>query len=160
MVHNSISKWPSFFLSKLRNFEPGARMRRNAESRGGWLGGEQAMLPSSTDTGVTKEKNAARLCFKQNVYEKAHSSLSHLTCTSLSSCHWMDTIAYGRLKFWNLCKIIPHLSDTPSIYLLCARSTISWQAVAGRKWDKCIRSHHLMHLMQDMLLCSETTQRP
>lgn len=74
-----------FFLATLRSWECWRGMGGGTElKRGGWVGRKQCYC---TDTWMTKEKDTARLFFKRNVHEKAHSSWSHLTHPNKSTCH-------------------------------------------------------------------------
>lgn len=63
-----------FFLATLRHLECCEDDERKNRTEEGWLGWEKATLLYYIDTWLTKEKNTARLFFKQNVYEKAPSS--------------------------------------------------------------------------------------
>lgn len=93
---------------------------------------------ASVQTMNDKRKHSKTLLQTACVW-KAHSSSSHLTQTNKSSCHETDIVAYWRLKFWELWKIILDPSDTLCTYLTwLVGPAVSWETVAGCCWSKCL----------------------
>lgn len=113
-IHNRISEWLLFsgdIKKSQRESRDHERRSRAEERRLGW---EEAM---PLYRHINDKRKHSETWLQTEYVWRAHSSSSHPTHANKSNCHKTDIVAYRRWKFWKLCKIILHLSDTLHPYL-------------------------------------------